>query len=312
MKNKRIAFLFPGQGAQVVGMGKDFFSQYGAAREIFQHGDEILHRPLSKIIFEGPAETLIETHNSQAGIYLTSLAILKVIQGEFPDLKPSACAGLSLGEYTALTASGHVGFERCLPLVHFRGEAMQAACAHTQGAMAALFGLSAEEVIALVKEVNLPHDLWAANFNCPGQTVISGTLKGVEAGIAAAKIKGAKRAIPLKVHGAFHSGLMAPAEEKLAHKMEGLEISKSSVKLVMNVCGSFVEDPEHIRANLIKQVTSPVCWEQGIRALMPVVDLFVEIGCGKTLAGMNKQIGVMVPTVTVNAIEDLEKLAKEF
>jgi [acyl-carrier-protein] S-malonyltransferase len=148
MKNKRVAFLFPGQGAQTVGMGKDFFLQYGAAREIFQHGDEILNRPLSKIIFEGPVQTLTETHNSQSGIYLTSLAMLKVIQGEFPDLRPSACAGLSLGEYTALTACGLLGFEQCLPLVQFRGEAMQAACVATQGTMAALFGLSADDVIA--------------------------------------------------------------------------------------------------------------------------------------------------------------------
>lgn len=310
-KRKKIAFLFPGQGAQTVGMGKDFYQQFSVAREVFQHGDDILGRSLSKIIFEGPAETLTETRNSQTGIYLTSIALLRVLQEQFPDIQPSFCAGLSLGEYTALTAAGNLSFETCLPLVQFRGEAMNAACEATQGTMAALFGLSAEEVEALVKELNLPRDLWAANFNCPGQTVISGTLKGIEAGIAAAKERGAKRAIPLKVHGAFHSGLMSLAEEQLAHKLSAIQIQKSSVQLVMNVCGNFVEDPEQIRANLIQQVTSPVRWEQGIRAMQPSVDLFIEIGCGKTLAGMNKQIGITVPTLTINGIEDLEKLAVE-
>lgn len=306
---KKIAFLFPGQGAQVVGMGKDFYTHDAAARAVFQEGDEILNRALSKIIFEGPADALLETRNSQTGIYLTSLAILKVLQGQFPELKPTVCAGLSLGEYTALTACGHLSFDKCLPLVQFRSIAMNEACESTQGTMAALFGLSAAEVEALVQELNLPNDLWVANFNCPGQTVISGTLKGVEAGIAAAKAKGAKRAIPLKVHGAFHSGLMRSAEEKMAQKLEEIEIAQSPIQLVMNVCGAPVTCPKTIRTNLIKQITAPVRWEQGIRAIQPDVDLYIEIGCGKTLAGMNRQIGVTAPTITINSLEDLDQLA---
>jgi len=305
---KKIAFLFPGQGAQVIGMGKDFYTQYSTAREAFQHGDDILNRSLTKIIFEGPAETLIETRNSQTGIYLTSIAILKVLQEQFPDLKPSVCAGLSLGEYSALTAGEYLSFESCLPLVQFRSEAMNEACEAMPGTMAALFGLPADEVEIMVRDLNLPHDLWVANFNCPGQTVISGTLKGVEAGMVAAKERGAKRVIPLKVHGAFHSGLMSVAEKKLADKISEIEISKGSSQLVMNVCGNFVTSLELIRSNLIKQVTSAVRWEQGIRAMMPTVELYIEIGCGKTLASMNKQIGVSVPTITINTIEDLEKL----
>ena len=307
-KHKKIAFLFPGQGAQTVGMGKDFWVQYSCARAVFEEGDDILGRSLSKIIFEGPSEVLTETRNSQTGIYLTSMALLKVIQEQFPEITPSVCSGLSLGEYTALTASGHLPFETCLPLVQFRGESMNAACEATQGTMAALFGLSAEDVETMVKELNLPTDLWVANFNCPGQTVISGTLKGIETGIDAAKKRGAKRAIPLKVHGAFHSGLMRLAEEKLSRKLSEIEILKSPVQLIMNVCGDFVEDPEQIRANLVKQVTSPVRWEQGIRKMEPSVDLYIEIGCGRTLAGMNKQIGIAVPTISINSLEDLEKL----
>jgi len=311
MRFKKIAFLFPGQGAQVVGMGKDFYTQYSVAREIFQQGDEILNRALSKVIFEGPVEVLTETRNSQTGIYLTSMAILKVLQSQFPELKPAMCAGLSLGEYTALTACGYLDFATCLSLVQFRGDVMNEACETTQGTMAALFGLTADEVETLVQKLNLPKDLWVANFNCPGQTVISGTLKGIEAGITAAKKQGAKRAIPLKVHGAFHSGLMRLAEGRLAEKMQGIKIAKSSIPLVMNVCGTFVEDPQMIHQNLVKQVTSPVRWEQGIRAMMPLADLYLEIGCGKTLSGMNRQIGVAAPTFTINSLEDLETLAKE-
>jgi [acyl-carrier-protein] S-malonyltransferase len=305
---KKIAFLFPGQGAQAVGMGKDFYNSFAEAREIFQHGDELLNRSLSKVIFEGPAEILTETRNSQTGIYLTSFAILQVLKKQFPDLKPAICAGLSLGEYTALSASGRVPFETCLPLVQYRGDVMNEACETSQGGMAALFGLSAEEVEGLVRSLNLPHDLWVANFNCPGQTVISGTLKGIELGIAAAKERGAKRAIPLKVHGAFHSGLMNLAEEKLASKIGEIEILPSSVRLVMNVSGNFVDDPAQIRQNMIRQVTSSVRWEQSIQQMMPFVDLYIEIGCGKTLAGMNRQMGITVPTLTINALEDLERL----
>ena len=305
-----IAFLFPGQGAQSVGMGKDFYNQYTAAREIFQLGDELLNRSLSKVIFEGPAETLTETRNSQTAIFLTSIALLKVIEQQFPELLPSVCAGLSLGEYTALCASGRISFESCLSLVQFRGEVMNEACETTQGKMAALFGLSADEVEEMVRALDLPHDLWVANFNCPGQTVISGTAKGIEAGIAAAKERGAKRTIPLKVHGAFHSGLMRHAEERLGLKIQKVPLQKSAIQLVMNVPGDFVSDEGKIRAYLKKQVTAPVRWEQGVRAMMPYVEEFVEIGCGRVLAGMNKQIGVSAPTLTINKVEDLEKLAE--
>ncbi len=306
---KKIAFLFPGQGAQTVGMGKDFHHAFSIARETFEEADSLLQRDLSKIVFEGSLELLTETRNSQPGIYVTSLALMRVLQKEFPSLRPSVCAGLSLGEYTALTASGRLSFQTCLPLVQIRSESMNEACEKVKGTMAALFGLSAGEVEELVRALQLPNDLWTANFNCPGQTVISGTLKGVEAGIEAAKARGAKRIIPLRVHGAFHSGLMRYAEEKLTPHLNAAIFQESSIQLVMNVPGNYVQETASIRSFLIQQVTNAVRWEQGIRAMQDV-DLFLEIGCGRTLAGFNKQIGVTAPTLSIQQVADLDALSK--
>lgn len=311
IKYRKIAFLFPGQGAQYVGMAKDFVEKYSIAKETFEEADDLLQRNLSSIILQGPDDILTETKNSQAGIFVACIAILRVIQKMFPDLQPSVCAGLSLGEYTAITASGRLKYSECLPIVQYRGQYMNEACETSKGTMAVVLGLDANDVEELVKEVNLPNDLWAANFNCPGQVVISGTLKGIEAGTAAAKAKGAKRILPLQVHGAFHSGLMQKAEERLAEHIYKAPIQEGSSELVMNVTGNFVSDLEHIKKYLIKQVTNPVRWEQGIKAMnSEAVDLFLEIGCGKTLSGFNKRIGVPAPTISIEKIEDLEDVHK--
>lgn len=308
---KRMAFIFPGQGAQYTGMGKDFFENFPAARDTFFEADEILHRKLSKIIFEGPETELTETKNSQVGIFVTSMAILRVMQQLYPSLVPYACAGLSLGEYTALVASGKMDFASCLTLVQYRGRYMNEACELYQGTMAVIMGLDGKEVEALVKETNLPHDLWAANFNCPGQVVIAGTKKGIEAGAAAAKAKGAKRVLPLSVHGAFHSGLMRPAEERLLEHIKEAKLKKSSIGFVMNVSGKFVEEEAEIKSNLIKQVTSPVRWEQGIRSMGEnAIDQFIEVGCGKVLTGFNKRILPEISTISIEKISELDQLAK--
>ena len=306
---QRIAFLFPGQGSQYPGMGKDFVQNFSAAHLTFEEADELLGRSISKIILEGPEEVLTETQNSQAGIYITSIAILRVVQ-ELYDIKPYVCSGLSLGEYTAITAAERLPFLQAMPLVNLRGQFMNEACESTQGTMAVIMGLESQTVEQMVKKINLPNDLWVANFNCPGQVVISGTVKGIEAGIAAAKELNAKRILPLQVHGAFHSGLMQQAQDKLAPYIQKAPITKGSSKLVMNVPGDFVSDNEKVKQNLIQQVTHSVCWEQGILEMEKQnVDLYIEFG-PKTLSGLNKRIGVKAPTLSIEKIEDLDQLSQ--
>lgn len=308
MKNKKnIVFLFPGQGAQYVGMGKDFAASYHIAHETFEEAEDILNSKLSKIIFDGPESHLTLTVNSQPSIYTVSIALLRVLQQTFPELKPTSASGLSLGEYSALAASGKISFSQGLQLVQHRAQFMNEACEATKGTMAVIMGLEANDVEEMVEELNLPNDLWAANFNCPGQIVISGTLKGIEKGSEKAKAMGAKRVIPLQVHGAFHSGLMQSAEDRLAEYVNKAELKESACSLVMNVPGDFVKDSRQIRQNLIMQVTHPVRWEQGIRQLQQsAVDLYIEIGCGKTLSGLNKRIGVSAPTLSLEKVEDLK------
>lgn len=309
---QKAAFLFPGQGAQYPGMAKDFFQCYPIAKQTFEEADDLLGRKISSIVFEGSEEELKETRNSQVGIYVASIAIWRVINQLFPDLIPTYCAGLSLGEYTALIASQRLEFTEGASLVEFRGQYMNDACETTQGTMAVVLGLNADAVEELVKDAGMPRDLWAANFNCPGQVVLSGTIKGIAAGTAAAMAKGAKRVLPLQVHGAFHSGLMQLAEERLTPHIERAPLKDSSVELIMNVSGAPAQGIPEIRRNLILQVTNPVRWEQGVHYMMDRgVDLCVELGCGKALTGFNKRIGVKVPCISVETTKDILSLETE-
>lgn len=308
---RKKAFLFPGQGAQTVGMGRDFAENYAIARETFEEADDLLKRNLSSIIWDGPLDLLTETKNSQTGIYVNSIALLRVLQQLFPKAVPQFCAGLSLGEYSALTASGRLPFEKGLFLVEKRGQYMNDACLATKGTMAVVMGLPAEEVESLVKEAGLPNDLWVANINCPGQVVISGTIKGIDVGSEKAKARGAKRVLPLQVFGAFHSGLMSQAKERLKEAILATDFKDSQIGIAMNTTGGLVDDAASIQKHLIDQVVSPVRWEQDIRAMdKEGVSLFVEIGCGKTLSGMNKRIGIQGETVSLEKIEDLDSIAK--
>jgi [acyl-carrier-protein] S-malonyltransferase len=303
------AFIFPGQGAQYPGMGKDIVEGFAVARHTLEEADDILGRKLSEIILNGPEQTLTETKNSQAGIFVISIAMLRVIHELFPELAPDFCAGLSLGEYTAATAAGYLTFSDALPLVQHRGHYMNEACEATNGTMAVVLGMDGDAVESIVRDLALPNDLWAANFNCPGQVVISGTVKGVGLGSKLALERGAKRVLPLQVHGAFHSGLMESARKNLAPHIESVPLQSGCAELVMNVTGTVVKDPALIRKNLIEQVTSPVKWEKGIRSLdKEHVVFYIEIGPGKTLAGFNKRIGVSGRTISIEKTDDLKNL----
>ncbi len=309
--DKKFAFVFPGQGAQYPGMGKDFYDAFPIARQVFEEADEFLQMPFSKLIFEGPASELTLTKNSQVAIFITSIAILKTVGQQFPEVMPTVCAGLSLGEYTALTASARSSFEDCLDLVRARALFMHEACEEEKGTMQVVLGLEADVVEDVINALSPANRVWLANLNCPGQVVIAGTPEGLAVAVEALKLKGAKRALPLDVSGAFHSGLMRSAQEKLAPKIQSTPLMESGVEFVMNVPGAYVEDLDAVRNYLIQQVASPVRWEKGVRAMVDKgIDIYLEMGPGKTLAGMNKRIGVTQQTISVEKVEDLDQLAK--
>lgn len=303
---KKRAFLFPGQGSQYVGMGKDFFESFPIAKETFQEADDVLSLGLSKIIFEGPESHLIQTKYCQAAIFVNSVAILRAVRQQIPNFTPFVCAGLSLGEYGALHASQKLSFRDTLILLQKRALFMNEACEKVPGTMAAVLGLNAEQVENAIQGIK---GLWVANYNCPGQIVISGTKEGVENGSLILKESGAKRVLSLSVAGAFHSGLMQTAQDMLAPFIMASPLQDSSTQFVMNAVGDFVSSVADIRENLIAQVTSSVRWEQGIRAMNAKgVDLFIEIGCGTTLSGMNRKIGVSGEILSIEKVSDLDKV----
>ena len=309
MNHKKWAFLFPGQGAQYPGMAKDFYDQFPVARQVFDEADTYLKSSFSKLIFEGPSAELTLTKKAQVAIYVVSIALQRTIESLFPHLKPTVCAGLSLGEYTALTAAHKISFKDCLDLVVARASYMHEACERERGTMQVNLGMEASVVEEVIQGLNPPHQIWVANLNCPGQVVIAGSVEGMAVGIEALKQKGAKRAIPLDVSGAFHSGLMLSAQESLSPKIQSVPLSVSPIDFVMNVPGDYINDLQKIRENLIHQVTSPVRWEKGVRAMMEKgIDVYLEIGPGKTLAGMNKRIGVTQPTLSIEKVSDLDEL----
>ncbi|PMC38404.1 [acyl-carrier-protein] S-malonyltransferase [Bacillus sp. UMB0899] len=301
----KIGFLFPGQGSQVVGMGKDFYQDIVESKEIFEKADKKLGQELKDLIFEGPQDTLTLTYNAQPALLTTSMAILEYVK-KF-NIQADFVAGHSLGEYSALVAAGVLSFEDAVYAVKKRGEYMDEAVPAGQGAMSAILGMTAEELEKITTDVTENGDsVQLANLNCPGQIVISGTAAGVEKASALAKENGAKRAIPLVVSGPFHSQLMKPAAENFDQVLSELSFNDASIPVIANVTAQPVVSHEEIKALLVKQLFSPVRWEESVRTMIQNgVTTFVEIGPGKVLTGLVKKID---RSVTVYNIFDLESL----
>jgi [acyl-carrier-protein] S-malonyltransferase len=283
----KTALLFAGQGAQVVGMGKDLAEQFPSAKEWFDRANAALGYDLAGICFNGPEAELTKTENAQPGIFLVSWVAFQLLREQVPELKFEAAAGLSLGEFTALTAAGAMSFEDGLRVVRQRGKFMQEACDVTKGGMAAIIGLDETPT----REVCTEAGVVLANLNCPGQLVISGEAEKIAQACELAKAKGAKRALPLTVAGAYHSPLMASAQPKLQAELAKLKLSAPAVPVISNVNALPHGIPDRTVAQLVEQVTASVLWEQSMRVLLAQgFTRFIELGPGTALSGFMKRI----------------------
>ncbi len=302
---KSFGFLFPGQGAQFVGMGQDFYSSSVPAKSLFDQADQILGYKISELCFQGPESELIRTLNAQIAIFVTSLAVLKALRSHFPQITPSLSCGLSLGEFTALVALESITFEDGLRLVKRRGELMEEACQKNPGAMASLLGISVEDCLALCKETHTE----LANLNSPDQLVISGAVHAVHKACELAKSKGAKRAILLKVGGAFHSSLMNDAKIGLEETLRKITIFKPKGIFIPNITGASVSDPETIRILLAKQLTGSVQWIKTMETVARFQPMdFLELGPGRVLKSLAKKINPNLNVINIEKTEDLHQL----
>jgi [acyl-carrier-protein] S-malonyltransferase len=303
----KTALLFAGQGSQTVGMGRDLCGQYEVGRQLFSRANEVLGRDIQKICFEGPEDVLTKTDNAQPAIFLTSLACLEALKFLVPDLGFDATAGLSLGEFTALAAAGTVSFDDGLRMVQLRGRFMQEACDATDGGMASILNLDD----AILAEVCREADVDIANVNCPGQTVISGDKDKVAKAIELAKTRGAKRAIPLVVAGAYHSRLMESARVEVAQALAGLPMQLPKVPVVSNVTARPAAGVAEIKELLVRQVTSPVRWSESMQWLVSQgFTRFIELGPGTVLSGLMKRINKDVEMLSVSDCATLDATVK--
>jgi [acyl-carrier-protein] S-malonyltransferase len=299
----KTALLFSGQGSQTVGMGRDLCEKYEVCRQLFAHANEVLGRDIQKICFEGPVDVLTKTDNAQPAIFLTSLACLAALKSQVPDLAFEATAGLSLGEFTALAAADVVTFDVGLRMVQSRGRFMQEACEATSGGMASILNMDDDALAEVCRDAEVD----IANINCPGQVVISGDKEKIAKAVELAKEKGAKRAIPLVVAGAYHSRLMEVAKIKVADALAGLRMQLPKVPVVSNVTARPAGGIAEIKELLVRQVTSSVRWSESMQWLVAEgFTRFIELGPGNVLSGLMKRINKDVEMLSVNDVPTLE------
>jgi len=303
---KKIAFLFAGQGAQYVGMGKDLYESFPESKAIFDKADQVLGFSLSKLCFQGPQERLTQTKNCQPAILTMSIAALAAFKSVLCTLYsvPSYVAGLSLGEYSALVAAEAISLEDAVYLVRRRGEFMEEAAQNKPGRMLSIIGLNLDKVKEICSQANAE----VANINCPGQIVISGGIKEIEEAAKVAQDYGAKRIVALEVSGAFHSSFMKEASDKLAGELEKIKINTPKIPIVCNVTAKPVTKAEEIKDNLIKQVACSVFWDDSIKFILSRgVSNFIEFGPGKVLKGLMRRIDEKAEVINIAKKEDLLK-----
>ncbi len=305
------AFVFPGQGAQYVGMGKELSQHYYSARKTFKEADEILGFKLSNIVFNGTKEALQKAVITQPAIVTASIAAFRVLLEQ--GILPGAVAGLSLGEYSALVAAGAMDFEDAVLLVQKRGKYMQEAVPQGEGAMAAIMGLERKKVEELCNQGSTIGVVEAVNYNCPGQIVIAGKRKAVEETCKIAREAGAKKVITLAVSVPFHCRLLQSVEKKMAQELKKIKLSPPSTPFVANYNASYLYEPQEIKKALIKQVSNPVYWEDSMRLLLADgYSRFIEVGPGKTLSSFIKKISSKTWTAQIDNYSSLQKLVEQF
>ncbi|MGB2807458.1 MAG: ACP S-malonyltransferase [Sedimentisphaerales bacterium] len=312
VRQLKTAFLFPGQGAQVVGMGAKIAQSFPVAAEIYEKANNIVGFDLSGLCFEGPAEQLNSTTISQPAIFVTSAAILEVLRTNAATSSISAevTAGLSLGEYTALYAAGLISFEDGLMLVHKRGQAMQAAADATEGAMVGIIGLDEEKVRQLCGRAAEGDLIVPVNFNCPGQIVVSGSVSACERAEQLAQKYGAIKAVRLDVAGAFHTEMMSSAAQKLGEALSNCEISEpSEIKTIANINAEYYQTSQIISDGLINQLTCPILWQKCMQRLIDDgLEKFYEIGPGRILTGLMRRINRKIKVVNISTLQAIEEL----